>query len=126
MKKKNSKAVSTQKILSPTQIAAITQTENMGTAMMQSAQQMFLAVEQVLKEEFSFTQEQLGHFERTITQMMEALAYIEDRGLTVQTIDAMKSVSAVAAHIASLRQHRLKEENSKIALPTRKDLKQLS
>src|SRR5882672_9000500 len=97
--KKNNLTTQAKRELSPQHVAAITNTERAGTALLQAGQQLVLAIEEVLKTEFSFSEEQLRHFEQSLTKMMETLAYIEEKGMTVQTIDTMRQVSAISAHI---------------------------
>ena len=126
MSKNKSNLPTVKKELSPAHVAAITNTERAGTALLQAGQQLVLAVEEVLKTEFQFTQDQLQHFEKQLTKMMETLSYIEEQGMTVQTIDTMRQVSAISAHIADIRKKRFDIMESGLLTPSKGDIKKIN
>ena len=118
MKKKTNKAPLVEKKdgkmqLSPSHMAAIEKTENVGTAMMQTAQEYTIAMEQVLIDDFGFTEEQLQHLEGRLREMLVTLADVERKGLSVLSFHDMKSV----AEIAQIRYNRLIEQKTGLVLP---------
>ena len=128
MSKKQNKALVEKKgktELSPIHIQAIQNVEDTGTAMFQAGQQMFIAVEEILRKEFNFTDDQLRHLEKEMTILMESLGFIEEKGLTVQSREDIKRVAFQARAIALMRQKRLKDDRKQIAAPSLDDIKKL-
>lgn len=99
--------------LSPSHVQAIKDVERVGTSMMQVGQQMILVTEQILIEDFGFTEEQLQHLEERQRQMLSTLAEVERKGLSVLSMHDMESV----AELANIRYNRLLEKETGIVLP---------
>lgn len=128
MSKKQNKSLVEKKgktELAPMHIEAIQNVEDIGTAMFQAGQQMFIAAEEILRKEFNFTDDQLRHLEKEMTILMETLGYIEEKGLTVQSREDIKRVAFQARAIALMRQKRLKDDRKQIAAPTLDDIKKI-
>lgn len=106
--------------LSPSHVQAIKDVERVGTAMMQVGQQMILVTEQILIEDFGFTEEQLQHLEEKQRQMLVTLAEVERKGLSVLSMHDMQSV----AELAQIRHDRLLEKETGLILPKGKGVLQ--
>lgn len=99
--------------LSEEHIKSIEQTERTGTAMMETGQELLLAVEEVLQREFHFDEEQLRHLEGKVQHMLVSLAELERKGLSILSMHDMRSVG----EIAEIREQRLREKQTGVLLP---------
>lgn len=126
MNKKNKAPLVEQKNgkmeLSEKHIAAFKEVERVGTSMMETAQEYTLAIEQILVEDFNFTEEQLRHMEERLREMLVTLADIERSGLSILSVHDMELVG----EIAKMRYNRLLSKDSGIALPTEGQVKKLN
>ncbi|MDD5407010.1 MAG: hypothetical protein PHE73_08750 [Sulfurovaceae bacterium] len=121
MSKKNKVQEQVAVELSPQQTAALAQTKDVVDAVFQTSQQMLLAIEQILEEDFHFKDKDLKHVEQRFKHMCQILSELERKGLTVLSPHDMKQVSQIAVH--ALRN--LKAKNSGIILPTGTEVKKL-
>lgn len=103
--------------LSPDHIRAIERTEDVGNTMLQVAQEYTIAVEQVLMEEFDFTEEQIQHFEERLRYMLITLADVEKKGLSVLSFHDMEAIS----QIANIRYNRELGKRTGLILPEKKN-----
>lgn len=103
--------------LSPSHIKSIQEVEDVGNSMLQVAQEYTIAVEQVLLDEFDFTEDQLQHFEGKLRELLSTLADVERKGLSVLSYHDMEAI----ADIARVRYGREKEKRTGLILPKGKD-----
>lgn len=108
--------------LSPEQMQAIQETKDVGDAMFRVGQQMILALEQILAEDFNFSDKDLSHIENRLKFMMQTLAPLERKGLTILSQNDMRVVS----DLAQIAFTKIKAENSGIVLPTKQEVKKLN
>lgn len=89
--------------------------EDVGTSMYESGQQLVLAVEMILKNQFGFDEKQLKKLEKELYHVMMVTKYVEDRDLSVMSHYTMEMV----ANIAQKRTlDKFKENPSAMFLPT--------
>lgn len=95
--------------------------EDVGTTVMQTSQQILLAVESILEEDFNFTEEDLWKVHRGLSQMLFTLAQIPDKGIFVLGKHDMENIKHMTeANVARIGKERLKElepPKKKIELP---------
>lgn len=108
--------------LSEEHLDAIARTESVGTAMMQSAQQVVLAIETILMRNHEMNEEQIRKMEEELRHMLVTLDQLEDRGLFVLSYDDMKHVADIAERRAN-REYLGKKD---IILPTSTETKKLT
>lgn len=89
--------------------------ENISNAMMQTGQEMVLCVEDILQQQFGFTDKDIVKFERSLKHNLSTLAMLERMGFSVLNHKDMKSVG----EIAETRLMREKAARSGIALPSK-------
>lgn len=89
--------------------------EDIGTAQYESAQQFYLAVEQVLTRHFNFSEDDLRKLETELYHIMTVTKYVEDRKLSVMTHHTMQMVGEIAMHRAL---DKLKKEGVDKLLPS--------
>ena len=99
---------------------AIKNIEDVGSAMAQTAQQYTLAIEDILANEFGFTDDELKVLEKRLKVSLTTLAQLERSGFNILSMNDMKTVG----EIAKTKYIRLEQNSSKKALPlTTKDFK---
>lgn len=70
--------------------------EDLGTAVLQSSHQFYLLIQSILKEKYSFEDEDLKNLNQEVTRAVEGLAYFEEKGLnplSAHSIDQLVDVT---------------------------------
>jgi hypothetical protein len=94
--------------------------EDVSTAMMQTAQEYTLAVEEVLANEFDFSDDNLKMFEKHMKVLLMTLGQFEAKGFNILSINDMKNVGEIARG----KYKKLATQSAKKALPlTTKEFK---
>jgi len=119
MTKKSKKESSLQEILKPSTIAPvaskeIAKIEDVGTAMMQTGQEMMLVVEEILIRHHGFTEEKLVQFENQLKEVLSTLGEYERKGFSILNPKDMSTIG----EIAEARQARIEAGRAGIQLPS--------
>ena len=82
--------------LSPEHRAALENVVNIANASMKTGQEMLLAIEQILEQDFNFSEKDLGHVEQKLMRMLQTLATLERKGLSILSPNDMSVVGEIA------------------------------
>ena len=91
------------------------QTETVGTAMYQTAQEFLLAVESILEKDFNFSEADIKKMEKKLIKVLGTLGPLERQGLSILNPRDM----GIVVDIAQTRYNRLKKGKKPMALPER-------
>jgi hypothetical protein len=92
----------------------IKEIEARGTAMMQSAQEMMLAIEDILFHEFQLSEKDLRKVEQLFAYKLQTLAVLEQHGYSILTFNDMENAETIYQE----RVKRLKAADAGIQLPS--------
>ena len=88
--------------------------EDLGSSIYQTTQQFYLIIQSLLKDKYSFTDEELKSLNQEITKAVEALAWFEEKGLHPISPNMVEQLTDV-----TLRHYQeFKASKAGIALPT--------
>jgi len=103
----------TQQLATPEQIQAISTIKNAANATYAAAQEFTLVIEQVLMDQFGFTEEEIKKLHREVERILTVVRQAEGAGLNSVGIRTIKMLS----EIAEIRQERERIEATGIKLP---------